>query len=373
MPPMMSHLLGRFSLDTDTEALIGAIYEAGVMPRLWPLTLQRLANHAGADGALLMVQSGGIERWVASPELAPAMTEFVNQGWSEHNVRATRCRALSSHAGFLTDMDIVTAEELEALPIYTEFLRPRGLDAGVGTTIQGIGMDGLMLTVEGFRGHSAAKAAVSSLNKLRPHLARAAALSARMKLEQASAATDALSTIGTAAAVLASDATILSSNSSFDGWIGGLLSPKASRLSFADAGVNADFRLALDAASRGAGRSMAVRGQDKPHFVLHVVPLIRSAQDIFHVGIALAIIDVPGRSAIMDVDMIRRLYDLTPSEAKVAHLVAGGATPAEAARALGVSMETIRTHLKRTFAKTGTDRQTGLSSQLRGLAPRRTE
>lgn len=90
-----------------------------------------------------------------------------------------------------------------------------------------------------------------------------------------------------------------------------------------------------------------------------------------HVGAALAVIDVPGRSAFLDVQTIRSLYDLTPTESKVACLVAEGRTPAEAAKSLGVSMETIRTHLKRTYAKTGTERQAGLSIQLRSLTCRR--
>ncbi|KQM36429.1 helix-turn-helix transcriptional regulator [Sphingomonas sp. Leaf10] len=357
-------------MEMSGNSLIDSIYEAGIMPSLWPDTLAELARFFRTRGALLMVQSGGTERWTASPSLGSLMRDFEEQGWSKHNIRAARCRSLSSYAGFVTDQDIATPHELETLPIYTEFLRPRSLEAGAGTTIQGIKMDGLMITLEGFDGYFKAREAVAQLDQLRPHLARAAAISARMKMEQATAATDALAAIGSAAAVLATDATIVSANSAFSALVASSIGDRTGRLTFSQPGVDVELSNALAAANSGIGRSIAVRRAGQAMFVIHVAPLLRSAQDVFSVGAALAVIDVPGRSAFLDVQTIRSLYDLTPAESKVACLVAEGRTPAEAAKSLGVSMETIRTHLTRTYAKTGTERQAGLSIQLRSLTGR---
>ncbi|MDY1010349.1 helix-turn-helix transcriptional regulator [Sphingomonas sp. CFBP9019] len=346
------------------------IYEAGLMPALWPRTLDQLAHHFGARGGLLMMKSGTTERWTTSPGLAQIMQDFVDQGWAEHNVRAARCRAASSHPGFLTDRDLLTRNELETLPIYTDFLRPRGLDTGAGTIMQGIQMDGLMLTLEGFPDHDSAKDAVAVLNGLRPHLARASAISARMKLEQATAATEALAAIGTAAAVLASDARVVSVNAEFSNLTKGVLSEKNGRLSIRDSSSILRFDAAFEAANRGLGRSIAVRKGKEAQFVIHFVPSTRSAQDVFFGGTVLVVIDMPSASTVLNIDLIRSLYDLTPAEAKVAYLIAGGETPSGAASALNVSIETVRTHLKRAFAKTGVERQATLSSRLRCMAPR---
>lgn len=57
---------------------------------------------------------------------------------------------------------------------------------------------------------------------------------------------------------------------------------------------------------------------------------------------------------------LQRQLGLTRAEARVAWRIAHGATPREIARELGVSLETVRTHLKRTYSKAGVRRQAEL-------------
>jgi DNA-binding CsgD family transcriptional regulator len=57
---------------------------------------------------------------------------------------------------------------------------------------------------------------------------------------------------------------------------------------------------------------------------------------------------------------IARWYGLTPSEAKLAAALAEGESLEEAAELMGITRNTARTHLKRIFAKTGTNRQGAL-------------
>jgi DNA-binding CsgD family transcriptional regulator len=54
-------------------------------------------------------------------------------------------------------------------------------------------------------------------------------------------------------------------------------------------------------------------------------------------------------------------FDLTPAEAKVAALVGCGATLDDAAKQLGVTISTVRNHLKAVFLKTATHRQSELA------------
>jgi hypothetical protein len=68
--------------------------------------------------------------------------------------------------------------------------------------IQGAGEDGLILAVEGFAGHAASRAAARQLDLLRPHLARALALSAQLRMQRLAAAVDALELVSVAAAVI---------------------------------------------------------------------------------------------------------------------------------------------------------------------------
>ena len=65
----------------------------------------------------------------------------------------------------------------------------------------------------------------------------------------------------------------------------------------------------------------------------------------------------PTRPAI---DALRRLFDLTGSEAKLAQQLVGGARLETAAERIGVTVGSARTYLKQIFAKTGTNRQADL-------------
>jgi DNA-binding CsgD family transcriptional regulator len=68
----------------------------------------------------------------------------------------------------------------------------------------------------------------------------------------------------------------------------------------------------------------------------------------------------PGPSAAI----LAETFRLTPSEAKVACIIARGAPPDIAARELKVSRETARNQLKAVFAKTDTHRQSELVALL---------
>ena len=60
------------------------------------------------------------------------------------------------------------------------------------------------------------------------------------------------------------------------------------------------------------------------------------------------------------VDFLKRYYDLTPAEARLAKLIAEGERLDGTAERLGISVHTARTHLKRVFEKTGVERQAEL-------------
>jgi DNA-binding CsgD family transcriptional regulator len=68
----------------------------------------------------------------------------------------------------------------------------------------------------------------------------------------------------------------------------------------------------------------------------------------------------PSAVQIVDEDRLRTLYGLTPSEASVASLIARGYSTGEAASQSGITMNTLRTHLKRALEKTGCRRQAEL-------------
>jgi len=66
--------------------------------------------------------------------------------------------------------------------------------------------------------------------------------------------------------------------------------------------------------------------------------------------------------------LIAQAFGLTPAEARLVALLAGGVSVTDAADRLGIVRETARNQLKSVFAKTGTHRQPELVSLVLQIA-----
>jgi DNA-binding CsgD family transcriptional regulator len=62
--------------------------------------------------------------------------------------------------------------------------------------------------------------------------------------------------------------------------------------------------------------------------------------------------------------LLQALFDLTPAEARTAGQITEGKSIEQISSATGISQNTIRTHLKSVFQKTGVERQAELVSLL---------
>lgn len=114
-------------------------------------------------------------------------------------------------------------------------------------------------------------------------------------------------------------------------------------------------------------RSTLVKTHAGRPAAMHIVPLDRATRDrLGQDGVLLLLADVGGAS-VPSADLLRQMFDLTPAEARLARLLVGGRAPAEAARALGITEGTARTHLRRVFEKIGVNRQAELVRLLAGL------
>jgi DNA-binding CsgD family transcriptional regulator len=64
----------------------------------------------------------------------------------------------------------------------------------------------------------------------------------------------------------------------------------------------------------------------------------------------------PERAPAADADLLARLYGFTWREASVAALLVQGRSPSEAAAELAMTENTVRTHIRHVFDKTGVER-----------------
>ena len=343
--------------------LIASFYESGAFPERWPDTLHKLGVSLGAKGGNLIRSTASRLEMRSSPGVVSVTQAFAQEGWNERNSRVARLMQRSAHAGFLTDSDLHSEEELASLPIYAEFLNPRGVAAGAATVIQGARDDALIVAVEAFESHEASRAAVPALDLLRPHLARAAVLSSEIEAARTSSLVEAFNAVGSAIGLLDRKGKLLAASERFEAFVGDVMTEGRGRLRMHDARTDSRFAAGLAEVEQSrAGLSLAVR--DKDHVgvgVMHLVPALHDARELFSKVSIFAVMARPGNSLLPAADIISALYDLTPAEARVARSIAQGYSPAEVARQLNLSSETIRSQLKRVFAKTSTKRQSELS------------
>jgi DNA-binding CsgD family transcriptional regulator len=301
--------------------------------------------------------------------VAQIAREFEEAGWNAQNSRVDRLLARANHPGFLTDADLHTAEELASLPIYTEFLIPRRAEAGAATAITGADHDSIVIAFESFTDHGAARKAVPFLDRLRPHFARAAVLSSRVQHERAETLLEAFNTIATPVGLLDGRGKLLAASDAFALLLDDLVVDGVFRLRLID--KEADNHLAdlLQTASlRHRGASIALRnGQKAGAAALHLVPARRQARDLFSKVAYFAVIARPDNASLPSADLLSALFDLTPAEARVTRGIARGGTTADLMRELNVTQETIKSHLKKIFAKTATNRQSDLALLIAGF------
>jgi DNA-binding CsgD family transcriptional regulator len=353
------------------EGLVDRIYEAGAVPELWTGVLDGIARIAGGIGGAFLVPSLG--RWMSTPGIEEMMADLMTTGLISNNERTRRLLSLTP-VGFYRDLDIFDLEDLPSEPVYRDFFIPRGGGFGTATVIDSPSGDRMILHVERARPRGLVEQdAVARLDALRPHLARASLLSSRLQLRQASTIAETLEKVGLAGAVLDRLGRIMTGNRLLDGLVPAVVQDRRNRLTLADKHADQLMATAIAAvgrphASPAPVQSIPVPATDgAPPIVIHVLPVRGAAHDVFSASSAIVILTPVTPQEVPSAEVVQGLFDLTPSEARIARQVGNGSTPGEIASTSGRSELTVRTQLKSILAKTGLRRQSDLVGLLRGI------
>jgi DNA-binding CsgD family transcriptional regulator len=353
----------------DSEQLLDLIYEAAAIPEKWPEVLDSLAKMTGAAGTILLTTDPKTLRWTSSESTRQLVVDFLEGHWHERNSRMERL-LLHRHRGFVREVDMFAAAEIDHDPIFTELLRPRNFGWAVGTIVQSPSNDMLAFSIERrladgpVEDHN-----IPRLNALRPHLARAAMMSARLRLERARGMAESLTTMGLPSAVLLGDGKVVAANPLFEKVGGQIVSRAFDRIGLADLSANGLLLEAL--ANLGSSqyqfgaKSIPVPADgENAAMVVHLIPVRRSAHDIFGPAMGILVATPLGSSQTLSEDLLNGLFDLSPAEVRATNGILQGKTIEELAVAFGLSRETIRSQVKAVLAKTGTARQADLVSLL---------
>lgn len=347
--------------------LIDRIYECSVVPELWSDVLDELAQLTDARGGLLFSANTTL-CWTASDTVRDVFDEYVSEGWFNRCSRRV-CLMSESHPSFFVEQDFWSEEQLDTDPIYRDFFRPHGLGWSAGTGLRLPTGDSIVFSIErAFERGPIEPAHVERLNEMRPHLARSALVSARLGLKRAQGAAEALTALGLPAVLLDQTGRVIEANDLAAALPGCLQFGAGNRLILTDKRAGEQLAEALAGIESGSGEaSCTFPLRDEfatPTLVLHVMPIRRSAHDIFGQSYALLVMTPLTAPRAPSIDLMRSLFDLTPSEARVAQGLAAGKSPEEIAEVGGVAITTVRSQLRRVLEKTGCSRQAEVAALL---------
>lgn len=352
------------------DDLADAIYEAAFNPEVWGTVLDRIGRNLRSVGGCLLLVSGMEQIAVRNTELVRAAAQKVFDAPHPATLRRFGYLLANPPPGFIASSQFFPEGMNEADPFFREKKELGLIDEAFTVTMLPDGECALFEIARLAENGPFSPSDIAALDRLRPHLARASLVAGRLRLEHARATVFALQALGIPSAVLSRSGRVRASNPLLDG-ISDRLKPAAfGGIMIAHKGANELFQQAVAASLMtydGVVRSIAVPAEEnKPALVLHVLPLRRTAHDIFQgADILVAVTAIGKMEAVPSPTVLTALFDMAPAEARLAAALASGQILKDASMANGITVKTARSYLEQIFRKTGTRQQSELVALLK--------
>lgn len=368
----------------DLSGLLDRLYSAAQEPALWPAFLELFADHT-TDG-MVAIHRYDLSRGAGDASISVRLDPEWGRKYREHyasvNPWMTRDPRRLVPGTFNAAAEALPEHDLLSSEWYQDFLRPQGYRDSLGVVASR--EDNEVVTLTTLRGAKAGPYGEREREVYRfvlPHLMRALSFEARLRRAEgnwltARAVFDRLpfgvvqlDAGGAPCAVNRAAEEIFASGDGLALVRGRLVAATPA----ATAALQAAIAVAL-AVSRGGlvapADAVAVgRPSGCRPFTVLVCPLRPDCEVAAGEHGAVLFLSDPERTPPAAPALLRRLYGLTAAEARVTFELVAGRDLEAVSETLGVTLETVRTHLKRILAKTGTRRQAELVSVvLRSLA-----
>jgi len=370
-------------MQRDTDFLIRQIYDAVDNVDALPDVLSGLCERIGGENGMLgvlMKAPGSLPSPVLF-RLDPAVMQTLN---ARHLNNVWRRHMVTLPVGSPAASDsFVSFDQVRRTDLYGEILKPWGIAHGAFFVIDDTPKFHVLMNI--FRSTTRGPFTSTELEasqELLPHLKRAMQLRFLLERnrEQEKLALDALDQLAAGVMILDSQARVLFANMAAQKIV-------AARdvLVLTDRTVQCRQREQSDVLRRlvgsaiagGPGGSLLLSAPSRrlPVSAL-VTPLVGTLAASLAAqgprGAAAVFLSDPERHAAPSTEHLQTLYKLSPTEARVAWLIARSNSIRDAAKSLGLAPETVRTHLKHIYAKTGVNRQSALAYLLGTAAVART-
>lgn len=362
--------------------LVGRVYEAAAEADLWPQFLNAIADATDCEGTIIWLQNASEngacfrdtdDSFIRNVRIEP---EFL-KSYAEHYVHTNILVKGIDDAPegvLMSSSALVPDAQLHKTEYYADWLRPQGVGYCIGGPVLKRGSDVAIFSLSRLKRRGPfADSDLRLMQLLMPHLRRACLLHQRLTRLRAerSGGLAGLDLLTTAVWLLDADGRLLFANAAgreLDARRDGLWIERDGRPTATDLAERQTLQRCI-AATIAAGKGLGVASdcalrirrcrQCEPLQVM-LYPLGR---DVMQCGSAAAMfIFDPAKSLLAETDAFRVFYGLTPAEARLACALARGATVNEYCVTHRLAANTVRTHLKRALAKTGTHQQSQLVS-----------
>ncbi|MBV9770480.1 MAG: helix-turn-helix transcriptional regulator [Bryobacterales bacterium] len=349
--------------------IISLIYDAVADSSVWQTVLDTFIQATQGIGGSLFVGDPNMDEFafvrrhrMSEEEAALYIDRYAaTDGWALRIPEMPEGTVVASH-------DIWPEAEMEQSPAYREFYGLRHWHYGMGgiflrtpTSISAITM------IREKEKGPCGERELTLLRTLVPHLRRAALLHGELSSlrSQRKALLGHLDRYPQAFLLIDTERRVLATNTPGREIInlGDGLRAEAGQLRTTSAKEDAAFRrvvqqIASDRNSRVSPFSVTRPSQRSSYrLLLMPVPDLGAAPlSVPQPAVAIVIVDAD-RPFSPDTFALRELFAMTPSEIKVTSLLVQGRNMDEISRELGISIETVRTHIRRAFSKTATNRQ----------------
>jgi DNA-binding CsgD family transcriptional regulator/PAS domain-containing protein len=362
-----------------THELIGEIYAAVTEPDRWPAVLETISAAHGGASILLGRQNfvSGMQSLMTCRMPPESVDRYARDFSRPERLDFLRKVPEIALAQPITPEMHQGEEAFLSSPLYYRVFRPFGLRYLVSTTLYREADWACFLAL--VRPPEAGPYAPLELERigwLSQHLARAMALQNALQVSDGTVRmlSDLVDRFDRAAIVCNADGGIRFANGSALAILrraDGLLN-WSNRIGAVIPHDEAQLRqLISEAASTSAregvepgGALRIARRDDGGDYPVIVSPMPTVSGGEGADRLALLMISDPANHVVPAPGRLAELHDLTPTEARLAARLLLGETPTEAAAELGISIATVRFHLRNLFAKTGTRHQVELVARL---------
>jgi DNA-binding CsgD family transcriptional regulator/PAS domain-containing protein len=362
----------------ELSQVVGDIYDASLDPGLWPTAIESVCRYVGAASAGLHSQDA-ISRttdalfWWGRDASAPDYFQAYVEKYGKINPIFPGVIFFDLEQPVAVP-DVISCEEFVQTRFFREWLAPQSLMDGLFSNLEkGVTSCAVFTAMRHAQQGPVDDRMRRRFELITPHVRRSMLIGKVIDLHrvEAAALADALDQLASAMFIVDSTGRIIHANVAGHRLIGeaDVLRAANGRLSALEAKGSRNLLEVFAAAQAGdaavgkGGIAVPLTARSGERYVAHVLPLTSGARrraGVSYAATAAVFVRKAGLDLPSPPEAVASEFKLTPAEVRVLFaIVQIGGVP-EVAPVLGVSEQTVKSHLHRLYEKTATRRQADL-------------